>query len=594
MLFPVPKRTTPLAGEFITPDPLTFGLIGRVDPRIERAVQRLAKSLQVTARVAAGVGAISFRLLDPDSNTQAYQLRIEASGVTVTAAGPSGLFHGIQTLQQIVDRERTRWRCRAIDDAPDLAIRGLSLDVSRGRVPTMDTLRRLVDRLASMKINHLQLYVEHTFDFRFDPDIARGSSPLTHDDIRQLDEYCRDRFIDLVPSIATFGHMGRILSLPQYRHLAEIEATQPWESQSWPQRLRGLTIDASNPESRDLLRSMLDEYLPLFSSRFANVNADETHDLGNGRNRAHCARVGRGRLYIDHLLFLSEVCGRHGKRMMFWGDVIRNHPELLHELPADAVILDWGYDADADFPALRTAARGDREVVVCPGTTGWNRLINDIGTSDTNIRNASAAAETYSASGMIVTDWGDHGHFNLPACSLPAIAFAAARAWSSKSPENDRTDQTIEAFVFDSCAPGIMAALRRVARVGEGCDTWRRLYEPLADTEASARMDLQTAASLGADATAAMTLMAGDTDEIAEWRLACQASVLLADKVVIAHALDGDGHADAAALRRFADDVDQFVDCYVSTWLVRNRPNRLRDVSRALTRLAQEARQLCR
>ena len=584
---------TPLPGEFVMPDAPTLGMIGIVDPRIERAVHRLANSLQVTARVTAGSGEISFELRDPDSDSQAYQLRIEPSGVTVTGAGPAGLFHGIQTLQQIADREQTRWHCCAIDDAPDLAIRGLSLDVSRGRVPTMDTLRRLVDRLAAMKINHLQLYIEHTFDFRFDPDIARDCSPLTHDDIRQLDAYCRDRFIDLVPSLATFGHMGRILSLPRYRHLAEIEATQTWESQSWPQRLRGLTIDARGTESRKLLEAMLDEYLPLFSSGFANVNADETHDLGSGRNRAYCARVGRGRLYVDHLLFLSEVCGRHGKRMMFWGDVIRNHPDLLSELPADAVMLDWGYDADADFPAVRSSARADRDVCVCPGTIGWNRLINDLGTSHANISNAATAAEAHHASGMIVTDWGDHGHFNLPACSLPAIALAAARAWNLSPVPAEELDRAIETFVFGSRAPGIMAALCKVARAGEACQTWCRLYQPLADSEALRTMDQQTAASFRADATAAMALIEGNDDDTAEWRLACRASVLLADKIAVAHALGKNGRADAVALRHFADDVDQFIECYTSAWLVRNRPNRLEDVTGVLAVLAHEARQLC-
>ena len=59
-----------------------------------------------------------------------------------------------------------------------LAYRGLMLDVSRGKVPTLATLLALVDGLAAHKYNQLQLYIEHTFDFPSHPDIGAGTDPL--------------------------------------------------------------------------------------------------------------------------------------------------------------------------------------------------------------------------------------------------------------------------------------------------------------------------------------------------------------------------------------------------------------------------------
>lgn len=138
-----------------------------------------------------------------------------------------------------------------------------------------------------------------------------------------------------------------------------------------------------------------------------------------------------------------------------------------------------------------------------------------------------------------------------------------------------------------------MAALRKVARVGEACETWCQLYEPLADSKAWSAMDQRDAASLRANAAEAMALLEGSDDHTAEWRLACQASVLLADKIVATHAIGENGCAGSEALQRFADDVDQFIERYTSVWLIHYRPNRLRDVTHVLAILAQEARQLC-
>ena len=81
------------------------------------------------------------------------------------------------------------------------------LDISRNRVPTMQTLLELVDLLASWKINQLQLYTEHTFAYRNHPIVWADASPMTGEEILALDAYCRERFIELVPNQNSYGHM---------------------------------------------------------------------------------------------------------------------------------------------------------------------------------------------------------------------------------------------------------------------------------------------------------------------------------------------------------------------------------------------------
>ena len=108
-----------------------------------------------------------------------------------------------------------------IDDYPDFPARGVMLDVSRDKVPTMETVYGLVDWLAGLKINQFQLYTEHTFAYRQHPKVWAEATPFTSEDILALDAYCRERFIELVPNQNSFGHMHRWLKHPKYGHLAE-------------------------------------------------------------------------------------------------------------------------------------------------------------------------------------------------------------------------------------------------------------------------------------------------------------------------------------------------------------------------------------
>ena len=439
------------AGPTLTADQVARGLLPR--PRTVRALPgifslgdgatiRPATALAPSERSAAATfapkrasGTSPELVLSAGSAaTQGYRLGVTPQRVEVHGESPAGLFYGLQTLRQIQFLCGDVWPALEIDDAPDFAVRGLSYDVSRGRVPTLTALKELVDRLAGLKVNQLQLYTEHTFAFAFDPEISAQASPLTPDEMRDLDVYCAERRMELVPSLASCGHMGRILSLPRYRQLAEVSPTQSWEEMTWRQRVRGLTLDVTNRDSRALLAAMYAEVLPLFSSPWMNVSCDETFDLGQGRGQARARELGPGGLLLEHLRWLHELCGRHGKRIMFWGDMLKKHPDLVGQLPRDAVALNWGYDADADYESTALFCDSGLTTYVCPGTSSWNRFVADINTADANIRRYAAAGKRYGVAGLLNTDWGDDGHVAPPAGAWHPIALGAALAWNAEGP----------------------------------------------------------------------------------------------------------------------------------------------------------------
>ena len=123
-------------------------------------------------------------------HAQGYRLTVSASGIEVVAHDEAGLFYAVCTLQQIIGQCGRSLPCLTISDWPDFPARGVMLDISRDKVPTMDTLYALVDTLASWKVNQIQLYTEHTFAYRAYPDVWANASAITGQEVIELDAYC--------------------------------------------------------------------------------------------------------------------------------------------------------------------------------------------------------------------------------------------------------------------------------------------------------------------------------------------------------------------------------------------------------------------
>ena len=375
---------------------------------------------------------------------ETYRLRIDGSGIRIDAATPTGVFRAASTLKQWL---ASRGRPTAagfevpaveIEDRPDFPIRGAMLDVSRNRVPTMAYLKRLIDRFAEWKINHLQLYIEHTYAYEAHEDVWRDASPFTAEEIRELDEYCRERFIELAPNQNSFGHFHRWLVHDRYRPLAEVPEgfRHPFSIDPEP-----FSLCATDPRVLELLAGLYDELLPQFTSRRFNVGLDETFDLGRGRSAEACAERGKPAVYLDFLRRVHGLVTERGRETLFWGDIILEHPELIDRIPEDAVALCWGYEADHPFEdqCARLAASG-REFWVCPGTSSWNSFGGRLRNAVSNLAAAASAGMEAGARGFLVTDWGDHGHLQPPAIAELPLSIGAGFAWSVGAARRQRRE----------------------------------------------------------------------------------------------------------------------------------------------------------
>jgi hypothetical protein len=396
--------------------------------------------------------------------TESYRLEVSPENITIKGNDTAGLFYGIQTLRQLIKLNGLAIPCMKIEDSPFFAYRGFYHDISRGKVPTLDTLKEIADKAAFYKLNQIQLYVEHTFAFEGFSEVWSETDPLTAEEILLFDEYCHKQQIELVPSLSTFGHLYHLLSSHSFQHLSELENSteKPF---SWVDRMMHHTLDVSNPESIKVVEEMLRQFIPLFSSDKFNICGDETFDLGEGKNKALAEKVGKGRLYVDFLNKIISVVKKYNKQVMFWGDIILKYPELMDGLPGDIICLNWDYSPDPDEDKTRIIANSKFEQYVCPGVSGWNRVMNDLDVAFSNIRKMVAYGRKYGAIGVLNTDWGDLGHINLLANSWPGMIYGASLSWNPVGGgEITSIDKKISRLEFGDKSGEITGLLRELAR----------------------------------------------------------------------------------------------------------------------------------
>jgi hexosaminidase len=386
---------------------------------------------------------------EPSLPPQGYRLRIGSEGVAIDAADAAGEFYARSTLAQLARLHGGSLPVGTVEDWPDLAARGVMLDISRDKVPTLATLKELVDRLASWKLNQLQLYIEHTFAYTAHADVWRDASPLTAAEVRDLDAYCRERHVELVPNQNCLGHWERWLRHDRYRDLA----LRPGGWEHHGRRREATTIDPANPAALDLVRELLGELLPNFSSGRVHVGLDEPWELPKDRLDDYLR-------WVTQLRDLPELDGRE---MLMWGDILNADAGALARLPGDVGVCEWWYDAGWPWEARGAAyQRADRAWWACPGTSSWQTILGRWDNAVADISESADGARAHGAAGIVVTDWGDRGHLQYLPVSEPAIAWTAAQSWCREANADLDLAAALDAYCYDDRAGVLGDTLRRL------------------------------------------------------------------------------------------------------------------------------------
>ena len=411
-LIPQPKKIKFNSGNFMHKG---------IKPLCYSSDLRINKALKNLPIIKEGAN-LSIEITGGES--EKYTLKLENEEIIIKAENVKGVFYGIQTLRQIFKNEDIP--NLSIEDEPDFCYRGFYHDVSRGKIPTVETLKSLIDKMAYFKLNSLQLYVEHTFEFKEYEDIIKRTGYLTKEEIKELDDYCYDNFIEFVPSVSTFGHLYELLESEKYKELCVIENFKK-EEHLWLNRMKHHTIDPLNPESIKVIESIITQYIPHFKTDKFNICCDETFDLQ----------------------IIAHVKSR-GKSVMMWADILLKYPEVIDELPKDIYLLNWWYDKDVREEDIESISKSGRNQIVCPGTTTWSRFSEDTDISKENISKMAEYGYKHGAVGVLNTNWGDYGNPCSLELSMYSLVLGAEKSWSVNTVADRNFDKKVNLLLYDN------------------------------------------------------------------------------------------------------------------------------------------------
>ncbi|MBY8986791.1 MAG: family 20 glycosylhydrolase [Candidatus Lokiarchaeota archaeon] len=350
---------------------------------------------------------------------QGYFLFSKGTIMFLKADCLQGIYYGIQTIIQLLNSTNTKILLRqvAIIDYPRLKIRGVSDDISRGQAATVENLKKFIKTLSHFKINHYYLvYMQDMFKFDRYPDIGEERGAYTKAEIKDLFDYAKKHFVELIPIFQTVGHWENVLHDENY-----------WEYGEFP---GSNSLNIANEEIYDLLDNMVGELREVFKSEYFHIGADESWDVGKGASKSYVDKIGISQAYLEHYKKVYEIVKKHGyNKVIIYHDILYKYKEVLEGLPKDLIIMYWKYDTKEKHPIVDKIKEFKLPLVVSPSIIDYNRLFPSFLRSEKNITNLIKYGYKKGAIGEITSSWGDYNNKEIRENRIYGFIYSAQIGW---------------------------------------------------------------------------------------------------------------------------------------------------------------------
>jgi hexosaminidase len=292
-----------------------------------------------TADLADGNILLAISANDTVLGEEGYKLTISNKMVKLTACKPVGLFHGIQTIRQLLppkaeltSAQKGPWKIATgtIDDYPTYSYRGAMLDVAR-HFFEVDDVKNYIDQLAYYKMNVLHLHLSDDQGWRIEikswPNLtAQGGKTevgggeggfYTQQQYSEIVKYAQDRYITIIPEIDMPGHTNAALaSYPELN--INGKATELYTGIEV-----GFSTLATHREiTYKFVNDVVRELAALTPGPYIHIGGDESHST-------------KIEDYIPFVNRVQDIVAANGKKVLGWDEI------ALTTLKPNTVVQYW-------------------------------------------------------------------------------------------------------------------------------------------------------------------------------------------------------------------------------------------------------------
>ncbi|MEO8583331.1 MAG: family 20 glycosylhydrolase [Flavitalea sp.] len=421
-IIPVPVSITQSAGELVLSKEISVEVSPKAElrPVINLLNDRLAGTagLKMSSTTSGADATISL-IINQAANTtigmEGYQLSVTPKQIVIKANTPAGLFYGVQSLLQLLPKEIeadsagataaikiTEWKvpCVEITDYPRFAWRGLMFDVAR-HFFTKQEVKKYIDEMVRYKFNLLHLHLTDDEGWRleikglpkltevgawnvkkegyfgtFTPPAANEPRNYggfyTQDDIRELVQYAKERFVNILPEIDVPGHsLAAVASYPELscttgadKYVVRSgEKIMDWSHGAPPRGYIDNTLCPANEKVYVFLDTVISQMARLFPFEYIHLGGDECPKNfweKNDQIKALAKKEGLKNMEEVQSYFekrVEKIVESKGKKFMGWDEILEGG------LAPNAVVMSW-----RGIKGGMEAAKMGHEVVMSPTT----------------------------------------------------------------------------------------------------------------------------------------------------------------------------------------------------------------------------------
>ena len=321
VLVPAVRNYDARDGVFALPDRLTVAVPEGEELIVEQLAGEMARFGKTAER--SENAAVRFELAQEDvpEHSQGYTIAINGNGITVKSKSADGLYFGAQTLRNLLrNAAAPELKCCVVTDWPDLDRRGYFFSMAGRTGQSLPDLKKMLDAISQLKINWIMLDLGHAFPFKNNP-LTKRPNALTEDEVRTIIRWCRERHIEITPTIQFWSHAKWMTYHPDWDNMKEGEPARLWVSQPCPEC----------PEPYELLRMSVNEHIDLFEPRALFLMMDEFY-LGPFNKCPKCRGKNTFEQFAKIVKFGENLCLERGVT-----------PMVCHDSFLDYNFLGWNF-----------------------------------------------------------------------------------------------------------------------------------------------------------------------------------------------------------------------------------------------------------